>query len=122
MQVSAIPKAWVEGIMSPVLYRSLMHLQAGLKSGAPLPIIPERRRSGYSFDGALWTTPRLSMVPQNKRYDKAGIYIFWAHIPYNSLIIDSDRLVLGGIDFVRVPRNSREWRTIQLVVRRLDSP
>jgi DNA-binding response OmpR family regulator len=39
-----------------------------------------------------------------------------AHIPYNLVVIDSELPGIGGIDFVRILHNSREWRTIQLVV------
>jgi DNA-binding response OmpR family regulator len=39
-----------------------------------------------------------------------------AHIPYNLVVIDSELPGLSGIDFVRILHNSREWRTIRLVV------
>jgi len=32
------------------------------------------------------------------------------------VVIDSDLPGIGGIDFVRILHNSREWRTIRLVV------
>jgi CheY-like chemotaxis protein len=38
------------------------------------------------------------------------------HIPYSLIVIDSDLLRISGIDFVRIPRDSREWREIQLVI------
>jgi DNA-binding NtrC family response regulator len=39
-----------------------------------------------------------------------------AHIPYNLVIIESELPRIGGIDFVRILHNSREWRTIRLVI------
>jgi CheY-like chemotaxis protein len=39
-----------------------------------------------------------------------------AHIPYNLVVIDSELPGIGGIDFVRILHNSREWRMIRLVV------
>ena len=39
-----------------------------------------------------------------------------AHIPYNLIVLDSELPGLCGIDFVRILQNSREWRTIRLVV------
>jgi DNA-binding response OmpR family regulator len=39
-----------------------------------------------------------------------------AHIPYDLIVLDSELPGLGGIDFVRILQNSREWRTIRLVV------
>jgi DNA-binding response OmpR family regulator len=39
-----------------------------------------------------------------------------AHIPYNLVVIDSELPGIAGIDFVRILRNSREWRTIRLVI------
>jgi CheY-like chemotaxis protein len=39
-----------------------------------------------------------------------------AHIPYNLVVIDSELPGIGGIDFVRILHNSREWRTIRLVI------
>jgi CheY-like chemotaxis protein len=39
-----------------------------------------------------------------------------AHIPYNLVVIDSEMPGICGIDFVRILHNSREWRTIQLVI------
>ena len=39
-----------------------------------------------------------------------------AHIPYNLVVIDSELPGIAGIDFVRILHNSREWRTIQLVI------
>ena len=39
-----------------------------------------------------------------------------AHIPYRLVVIDSELPGIGGIDFVRILHNSREWRTIRLVV------
>lgn len=38
------------------------------------------------------------------------------HIPYKVIVIDSELPGIGGIDFVRILKNSREWRAIQLVV------
>jgi DNA-binding NtrC family response regulator len=37
-----------------------------------------------------------------------------AHIPYNLVVIDSE--LPGEIDFARILNNSREWRTIRLVI------
>jgi CheY-like chemotaxis protein len=39
-----------------------------------------------------------------------------ADIPYDLIVLDSDLPGLSGIDFVRILQNSREWRTIRLVV------
>ena len=39
-----------------------------------------------------------------------------AHIPYDLIVLDSELPGICGIDFVRILQNSREWRTIQLVV------
>jgi DNA-binding response OmpR family regulator len=39
-----------------------------------------------------------------------------AHIPYNLVVIDSELPGIGGMDFVRILHNSREWRTIRLVI------
>jgi CheY-like chemotaxis protein len=39
-----------------------------------------------------------------------------ADIPYDLIVLDSDLPGLCGIDFVRILQNSREWRTIRLVV------
>jgi len=39
-----------------------------------------------------------------------------AHIPYDLIVLDSELPGLCGIDFVRILQNSREWRTIRLVV------
>jgi DNA-binding NtrC family response regulator len=39
-----------------------------------------------------------------------------AHIPYNLVIIESELPRIGGIDFVRILHNSRERRTIRLVI------
>jgi DNA-binding response OmpR family regulator len=38
------------------------------------------------------------------------------YIPYRLIVIDSELSGICGIDFVRILHNSREWRTIQLVV------
>jgi CheY-like chemotaxis protein len=46
-----------------------------------------------------------------------------AHIPYDLIVLDSELPGICGIDFVRILQNSREWRTIQLVViKSSDSP
>ena len=39
-----------------------------------------------------------------------------AHIPYNLIVLDSELPGICGMDFVRILQNSREWRTIRLVV------
>jgi CheY-like chemotaxis protein len=39
-----------------------------------------------------------------------------ARIPYNLVVIDSELPGIGGIDFVRILHNSRERRTIRLVI------
>jgi CheY-like chemotaxis protein len=39
-----------------------------------------------------------------------------AHIPYELIIIDSELLGMREIDFMRIPHNAREWRTIKLIV------
>jgi CheY-like chemotaxis protein len=39
-----------------------------------------------------------------------------ARIPYNLVVIDSELPGICGIDFVRILHNSREWRTIRLVI------
>jgi CheY-like chemotaxis protein len=39
-----------------------------------------------------------------------------AHIPYNLIVLDSELPGMGGIDFVRILRNSRGWRAIRVVV------
>jgi DNA-binding NtrC family response regulator len=44
-----------------------------------------------------------------------GLHIL-AHIPYNLVVIDSELPGICGIDFVRILHNSREWRTIRLVI------
>jgi DNA-binding response OmpR family regulator len=38
------------------------------------------------------------------------------HIPYSLIVIGSDLPGISGKDFVRILRDSREWRAIQLVV------
>ena len=37
-------------------------------------------------------------------------------IPYDLIVLDSELPGICGIDFVRILRNSKEWRTIRLVV------
>jgi CheY-like chemotaxis protein len=39
-----------------------------------------------------------------------------AHIPYGLIVVDSELPGICGIDFIRILKNSREWRTIRLVV------
>jgi CheY-like chemotaxis protein len=39
-----------------------------------------------------------------------------AHIPYSLIVVDSELPGMGGIDFVRVLKNSREWLAIRVVV------
>jgi hypothetical protein len=39
-----------------------------------------------------------------------------AHIPHNLLVIDSELPGIGGIDFVRILHNSREWRTMRILI------
>ena len=39
-----------------------------------------------------------------------------AHIPYDLVVVDSELPGMCGMDFVRILQNSREWRTIRLVV------
>ena len=39
-----------------------------------------------------------------------------ASIPYDLIVLDSELSGICGIDFVRILQNSREWRTIRLVV------
>ena len=39
-----------------------------------------------------------------------------AHIPYGLIVVDSELPGICGMDFVRILQNSREWRTIRLVV------
>jgi len=39
-----------------------------------------------------------------------------AHIPYDLIVLDSELPGMCGIDFVRILQNSREWRTIRVVV------
>ena len=39
-----------------------------------------------------------------------------AHIPYSLVVVDADLPGMGGIDFGRVLQNSKEWRTIRVVV------
>jgi CheY-like chemotaxis protein len=39
-----------------------------------------------------------------------------AHIPYKLIVLDSELPGLCGIDFVRILQNSREWRTIRVIV------
>jgi CheY-like chemotaxis protein len=39
-----------------------------------------------------------------------------AHIPYDLIVLDSELPGICGIDFVHILQNSREWRTIRLVV------
>jgi CheY-like chemotaxis protein len=39
-----------------------------------------------------------------------------AHIPYDLIVLDSELPGICGIDFVHILHNSREWRTIRLVV------
>ena len=39
-----------------------------------------------------------------------------ASIPYDLIVLDSELPGICGIDFVRILQNSREWRTIRLVV------
>jgi DNA-binding response OmpR family regulator len=39
-----------------------------------------------------------------------------AHIPYDLIVLDSELPGICGIDFVRILQNSREWRTIELVL------
>ena len=39
-----------------------------------------------------------------------------AHIPYNLIVLDSELPGICAIDFVHILQNSKEWRTIRLVV------
>ena len=39
-----------------------------------------------------------------------------AHIPYSLIVLDSELPGMGGIDFVRMLQNSREWPPIRIVV------
>ena len=39
-----------------------------------------------------------------------------AHIPYSLIVLDSELPGMGGIDFVRLLQNSREWPAIRVVV------
>ena len=39
-----------------------------------------------------------------------------AHIPYSLIVFDWDLPGMGGIDFVRMLQNSREWPPIRIVV------
>jgi CheY-like chemotaxis protein len=39
-----------------------------------------------------------------------------AHIPYSLIVLDSELPGMGGVDFVRRLRRSREWPTIRVVV------
>ena len=39
-----------------------------------------------------------------------------AHIPYSLIVLDSELPGIGGIDFLRVLQNSREWPPIRIVV------
>jgi CheY-like chemotaxis protein len=39
-----------------------------------------------------------------------------AHIPYSLIVLDSELPGMGGVDFVRMLQNSRDWRAIRLVV------
>jgi CheY-like chemotaxis protein len=39
-----------------------------------------------------------------------------AHIPYSLIVLDSELPGMGGIDFVRILRNSRGWGAIRVVV------
>ena len=39
-----------------------------------------------------------------------------AHIPYSLIVLDSELPGIGGIDFVRMLQNSREWPPIRIVV------
>ena len=39
-----------------------------------------------------------------------------AHIPYSLIVLDSELAGMGGIDFVRMLQNSREWPPLRIVV------
>ena len=39
-----------------------------------------------------------------------------AHIPYSLIVVDSELPGMGGIDFGRVLKRSREWQAIRVVV------
>ena len=39
-----------------------------------------------------------------------------AHIPYSLIVLDSELPGMGGVDFVRMLQNSREWPAIRVVV------
>jgi CheY-like chemotaxis protein len=39
-----------------------------------------------------------------------------AHIPYSLIVLDSELPGMGGVDFVRMVQNSREWPAIRVVV------
>jgi CheY-like chemotaxis protein len=39
-----------------------------------------------------------------------------AHIPYSLIVLDSELPGMGGVDFVRILQNSREWPAMRVVV------
>ena len=39
-----------------------------------------------------------------------------AHIPYSLIVLDAELPGMGGVDFVRMLQNSREWPAIRVVV------
>jgi DNA-binding response OmpR family regulator len=39
-----------------------------------------------------------------------------AHIPYSLIVLDSELLGMGGVDFVRMLQNSRDWRAIRVAI------
>ena len=59
------------------------------------------REYGWLVHGATRVEQALGILP---------------HIPYNLIVLDSELLGIGGMEFVRIVQHSREWRTIQVVV------
>jgi CheY-like chemotaxis protein len=66
-----------------------------------MPILALLRERGWLAHGISWAEEALNIL---------------ADIPYDLIVLDSELPGLSGVDFVRILQNSREWRTIRLVV------
>jgi CheY-like chemotaxis protein len=75
-------------------------------------VIEEKEKLRHSIVEAL--RDRNWLVHGISRAEQA--FAILAHIPYSLIVLDSELPGLGGTDFVRIIRNSREWRPIRLVV------
>jgi CheY-like chemotaxis protein len=64
-------------------------------------IISWLRECGWLVHGATRAEQALGVLP---------------FIPYQLIVLDSELPGIGGMDFVRMMQNSRQWRAIRLVV------